>query len=199
MTINNLDILFYTLIFVVPGFIIDSIYRKCVPQRDITFHSVFLRFLLFSVINYSIVFPIISWLSKIPYIQTHETVSFYISMVTIFLIPVIIALIISVISNKGWVRTILQKIGIHTIHVIPTAWDYQFRKDEHKYLIVYLEDGGIVFGYWGFASFASSIREDKDLYLEKIFNVDDNNEWIEIPQNKGIWIPEKSIKYIEFL
>lgn len=100
---------FYTLIFVVPGFIIDSIYRKCVPQRDITFHSVFLRFLLFSVINYSIVFPIISWLSKIPYIQTHETVSFYISMVTIFLIPVIIALIISVISNKGWVRTILQK------------------------------------------------------------------------------------------
>ena len=55
-----------------------------------------------------------------------------------------------------------------------------------------------MFGYWGSESFASSIRDNKDLYLEKIYDVNEDREWIEITQNKGIWISGESIKYIEF-
>ncbi|MFA1822989.1 DUF6338 family protein [Virgibacillus oceani] len=198
MTIENFDVLFYTLIFVVPGFIIDSIYRVFVPQKDVTGQSILLRFLVFSTINYIVVFPILILLSRIPYIQSNVQFKLYVSILVIFSISVSIALIIPVIFNKGWVRTLLQKIGINTIHIIPTSWDYQFNKNKPSYLIVYLEDGGIVFGYWGSDSFASSIRNDKDLYLEKIFDVNEDNEWIEITNNKGIWIQATSIKYIEF-
>ncbi|EQB37052.1 hypothetical protein M948_10265 [Virgibacillus sp. CM-4] len=198
MTIDNLDVLFYTLIFVVPGFIIDSIYRTCVPQQDAKSESVLLRFLLFSSLNYSIVLPLLFWISGIPYFKSNENVKLYVSLLIIFIVSVLLALIISALTNKGWIRTILQKMGIHTTHVTPTAWDYQFKGEDPRYITVYLEDGGIVHGYWGSKSFASSIRDNKDLYLEKIFNVNDKKEWIEIKENKGVWIPEKSIKYFEF-
>lgn len=198
MTIENLDILFYTLIFVVPGFIIDSIYRICVPQEDAKGESVILRFLFFSTINYSVVFPLLFWVVEIPYIKSHENLKLYVILLIIFIVSVVIAFIISIISNKGWIRTVLQKMGIHTAHVVPTAWDYQFKKEEPRYLTVYLQDGGIVFGYWGSESFASSIRENKDLFLEKIFDVNEDKEWVENNKNKGIWIPAESIKYIEF-
>lgn len=199
MIIENLDILFYTLIFVVPGFIIDSIYRICVPQEDAKGELIVLRFLLFSTINYSVVFPILLLVYKIPYIDSHVNVKLYVSLLVILVVTVGIALIISVISNKGWVRSFLQKIGIHTIHITPTAWDYQFKREEPGYLIVYLEDGGIVYGYWGSKSFASSVRDSKDIYLEKIFDLSEDKEWIEITSSKGVLIPEKSIKYIEFI
>ncbi|MBS4221874.1 DUF6338 family protein [Lederbergia citrea] len=199
MTIDSLEVLFYTLIFLVPGFIIDSIYRICVPQEDAKGENILLRFLLFSTINYSVVLPILFWIYKIPYIESHVNVRLYVSLLIILIVTVGIALIISVISNKGWIRNFLQKIGIHTTHVTPTAWDYQFRREEPRYLIVYLEDGGIVCGYWGSESFASSIKDTKDLYLEKIFDLNEDEEWIEITSSKGVWIPEKSIKYIEFI
>ncbi|MBU9710879.1 DUF6338 family protein [Evansella tamaricis] len=198
MTIGNLDILLYTLIFVVPGFIIDSIYRFCVPQQEAKGESVLLRFLLFSTLNFSVVFPILLWLYGIPYIKSNENVILYVSLLIVFFVSVVIGLIISVITNKGWIRTFYMKIGIHTTHVIPTAWDYQFKKEEPTYLTVYLEDGRIVHGYWGSDSFASSIRDSKDIFLENIFDVNEEKAWNVISENKGIWIPEKSIKYIEF-
>lgn len=182
----------------VPGFIIDSIYRSCVPQEDVKSESALLRFLFFSTINYAVVFPVLIFISEIPYINSHGTIRFYISLLVIFIFSVAIALIISVISNKGWIRTLLQKMGIHTTHVVPTAWDYQFKKEEPRYLTIYLKDGGIVFGYWGADSFASSLRDNKDIFLEKIFDVNEDNEWVEITQNNGLWIPVESVKYIEF-
>ena len=177
----------------VPGFIIDSIYRSCVPQEDVKSESA-----LLSTINYAVVFPVLIFISEIPYINSHGTIRFYISLLVIFIFSVAIALIISVISNKGWIRTLLQKMGIHTTHVVPTAWDYQFKKEEPRYLTIYLKDGGIVFGYWGADSFASSLRDNKDIFLEKIFDVNEDNEWVEITQNNGLWIPVESVKYIEF-
>lgn len=198
LIIENLDILFYTLIFVIPGFIIDSIYRVCIPQEATKGESFFPRLLLFSIINFLIVYPILLWLSRNPYIHSNQGINLYVKLLIIFLVSVVIGLIISLVSNKGWIRSILQKVGIHTSHVIPTAWDYKFSKKEPRYVTVYLADGGIVFGYWGSNSFASSVRDNKDIYLEKMYDVTESSEWVEIIQNKGIWISAESIKYIEF-
>jgi hypothetical protein len=199
LTIANLDILFYTLLFVVPGFIIDSIYRQCVPQKDDSTQSILLRFLLFSFLNFLLVFPLLRLVYEIPFIGTHDYLRMLIGFFVILLFSVIIALVISAVTIKGWTQKFLQKIGIHSSHIIPTAWDYHFRKNEHKYLTVYLQDGSTVFGYWGADSFASSLQGYKDIFLEKIFNLDENNQWIEIQQSKGVWVPVSTIKYIEFL
>ena len=58
--------------------------------------------------------------------------------------------------------------------------------------------GGLALGLVKMAANASSDAEERDLYLEKIYDVDDANVWNEIPRGKGMYISKDEIETIEF-
>ena len=131
MTINNFNILFYTLAFVIPGFIIDSIYRNYVPKKEDQSQLALLKFLWYSCFNYGVWLWLIYYLYKINFYVNHILLTAIIWLLITFISPVILGFILSLLNNKNVIRKIFQRLGINPIHTIPTAWDYIFSKSLH--------------------------------------------------------------------
>lgn len=99
-----------------------------------------------------------------------------------------------------------NKFGKQKLLPLDTAWDNFFLKGSHVFVEVHLVDGDIIFGEYSSRSYASSDSEDRDIYLERIFEVDDSKEPvfdnednpIEVEGNNGILILKEQIKYIIF-
>ena len=53
-TIGSFDILFYTLSFIVPGFVLSWMLATLVPQRKLDAAEAFLRYLTLSCLNYAV-------------------------------------------------------------------------------------------------------------------------------------------------
>jgi len=201
LTINNFNILFYTLAFVIPGFIIDSIYRNFVPKKEDQGQLAILKFLWYSSLNYGVWLWLIYYLYKINFYMDYIFLSAILWFIITFISPVALGLMLSFLNNKNIIRNILQRLGINPIHTIPTAWDYIFSKSLHElWVTVYLEDGTNIHGSFSSNSFASSVSSEKDIFLEKIYTLDEKTgDWDEIPHSNGIWIKGSNIKLIEFI
>lgn len=199
MTITGLDALFYTLAFVVPGFILQLTISTFVPRKAEQAELSFLRFLAFSCLNYAIW----SWLIYIIirnefYIQhPYRTAAIWFGIILIS--PFILGLLIARLSDKGIHRGLLHRFGFTPIHEIPTAWDYKFSKTENKvWLLVTLKDDSRVAGLFGSDSFASSDPTERDLYIQEIYSIKESGQWERIPNNNGILISSDQIKHIEY-
>ena len=163
MTIDSLDAVFITAIFILPGFLISSIIDAITPPRKEPEGVYFVRCLVYSIINCAVW----SWLY-------------------------------SIILCAKYGNTFIEKIGINTIHSTPNAWDYYFSQQEPSFIIVTLVDGTVLYGWYAYNSFSSSDQEERDLYVEKSYSVNEKNEWTMDMESNGFYVPKDQIKYIEF-
>ena len=107
---------------------------------------------------------------------------------------------IGIIKQKGYVEKIFEKLKIKSIHHIPTSWDYCFSEQKSLWVIITLKSGKIIYGLFGENSFASSDPYERDIYIEKIYNVDKNMKWVDNEgRSEGIYIAKEEIDTIEFL
>ncbi len=113
---------------------------------------------------------------------------------------VIIATFIGIIRKIELVKRILLKLNISISNPIPTAWDYCFSKqNEGIWIIVTLKNGKEIYGLFDCNSFASSDYEERDLYIEKVYDINDDMNWNDNPQSKEMLICKDEIETIEFL
>lgn len=88
-------------------------------------------------------------------------------------------------------------MGVKALSGFPSAWDYHFsRVSEPLWTLVTLKDGSKVAGWFGSNSLASS--GERDLYLEQVYRLSEDEPWQPVPGNSGIWIRGDEICYIEF-
>lgn len=71
MTIDRLDIVFYTLAFVVPGFVLHSTFGMFVPRKDERADLTLLRFLTWTSLNYAIWSWLIYLLFHVEFFTAH--------------------------------------------------------------------------------------------------------------------------------
>ena len=75
-------------------------------------------------------------------------------------------------------RPFFARLRLQPVHVVPTAWDYQFgRMREAHWVLVRLKDGGSVAGFFGTRSFASSDPEERDIFIEQVYRIDEDSNW----------------------
>ena len=195
MSISSVQALFLTITFIVPGFVIDSITSRFVCHKSRQPHKDFLNFLTYSCINYAV----FSWLV---YVLLFGQLVIWEQIVLLFFVtfigPLIIGLILAYAHQYEWVRWIAEKIFLKVIHTVPTAWDYQFGSTAPAFIQITLIDGSEVRGYFGPKSFASSDPKERDIFLEKGWELNEG-KWVEIPRSGGLLVPSGSIKYIEFI
>jgi type III secretory pathway component EscS len=197
MLIESFDVVFYTGIFVLPGFIINGIIAAFNPTKKLSEGVLLLKSLLYSIIHCAIW----SWLYKIIFEISDKypkTYWFVLVLITI-IVASFLGTIIGLIQQKQLIRKVLSYFKIYILHSIPNAWDYCFSENQSVWLIVTLVDGSMIYGQFSNKSFASSDIEERDLYVEKMYSIDDDNNWIEIEGINGIYIPKEQIKTIEFL
>lgn len=199
MTLSGSDALFYTLAFLVPGFIMHLTLSVFVPQKTEQSELSFLRFLTLSCLNYAIWSWLIYLILAAGLYSTHPYRVAFVWGLIILVSPVIIGIALAHLSQNEIPRTFLQHLGFNPIHEIPTAWDYRFSRIEAPtWLLVTLNDGSTVAGLFGSRSFASSEPSERDLYIQDVYKVAESGPWQKVAQNEGILVRADQIKHIEF-
>lgn len=189
---DSLDAVFYTALFLLPGYVIISIVNAFNPQARFNESRYFLKCLLYSFVNLGVW----CWAYSIVIEKTVLKNSLqWLLLAAITLIgSALLGFIIGLIKQKLHLSRLLNYFGILTIHPTQSAWDYLFSKQESYYVIVTMENDKIVRGWFSSDSFASSDPDNHDLYIEQCYG----EGWVEDSQSKGIYIPGDQIKYIEF-
>ena len=197
MTIDSFDIVFYTAIFILPGFLINSVIDTLNPTQKKSEGVLLLKSILYSIIHcavWSWAYKLIFKLEDIvPYLYWVALISFTIIAATVF------AILIGITKQKQVLRKVLSFLGIYCPHSIPNSWDYAFGRSEGIWVIITLTDDNVIYGKYSTKSFASSAPEERDLFIEKTYIPNEKGEWIEVEANEGIYIQKDQIKTVEFL
>lgn len=190
----DIEILFYIILFVFPGLIIERIISLFIPQEKLEGERKTLQFISYSIINYVFFAYIFYLISKIKC----EEILIIVFLSTIILSSILTGLVISFLKRGEVIRKILERFNIFLSinNRIPTAWQSIFYNIEECYVKIVLKDGNIIRGYLNENSYLSSNEDYKDLYLDNIYTLNKENEWIEVP-NRGVWINPSEIISIE--
>ena len=203
MTIPSLQVILFTLIFLVPGYLINSVYSLLTVRRTEIKEILLLRFLAFSTFNLSVTYPIVRILVTGNYISAHplRTLGWFLAI--IFVSPCVIGGIIGWIDRCKFIRTALGWLGVSAMSSSPAAWDEKFsaicnNKDLGRAITVTMKDGAQFAGFFGNkGSTASSDSNERDLFLETGYKYI-NEEWTEPGRTDGILLKGSEILAIEF-
>ena len=129
--------------------------------------------------------------------MTDSTIWF---LVIFIIVPAIIGLLLGINVQRNFIRGALSRIGIFTTHAFPTAWDWVFSRGVSEQLVlVTLKDGTQFSGLFGLESFASSIPNERDLYIQWLYDIDEEGIWTPVDEKgKGVLISASEISTVEF-
>ncbi|WP_425335351.1 DUF6338 family protein [Rhodoblastus acidophilus] len=85
---------------------------------------------------------------------------------------------------------------MHTVHPLSAAWDWRFHNTPEHWVLVKLKNDTTWAGYLGKDSFISSDPLQRDLYIQQVFEIGDDNAWTQ--KNSGVLINAGEISTIEF-
>ncbi len=158
-----------------------------------------LSYLSVSVIYYALALPFVGF---VLFIQDHgyEKVEWlvFVFFFFFFVVPAFLGFLLGINVQKNLFRRVLQRCGLNPVHGIPTAWDWKFGDMPGQWVIVTLKDGTRFAGHCGKDSFTSSDPAERDIYIQRIYDIDDNDNWS--PRGEtGLLIAAGEIRTIEFL
>jgi hypothetical protein len=199
MTFTSFEAAFLTVAFFVPGFIWESVLQTFIRRREDRADRAWVRFLTLSAFNYACW----SWLIYLLIVQPGVLAQPWMAALSWFFIllvsPIALGVATGLLGQRAIVRRLLARYGVYTVHPVPTAWDYVFSHSTGSWMLVTLSDGSTVAGVFSARSFASSDAAERDLFLEKLYKVEDDGPWQPVPMNRGVWIRGEAIRAIEFL
>ena len=196
MTIDSFDIVFYTAIFVLPGFIINSIIDTMNPPKKHNDGIYLLKCIGLSLVSCGVW----CWLYKI--ILECNKLSTLWHWILLSLTSVVgsalLGFVIALIKQSQCISWILSKLKINIMHATPTAWDYLFFNQGPAFIIVTLIDDTKLYGWYSSKSFTSSDQDERDIFVEIGYKLSKDGKWEEDTQSGGFYVPKDQIKYIEF-
>ncbi|MFL5383430.1 MAG: DUF6338 family protein [Longimicrobiaceae bacterium] len=181
--------LFILVIF--PGLISIRIYRLIMPARTVDWGHELLQALFYSTINLVLGLPILFALvfgyDPVEHPVRYCVAAFLLLLGTPLIWPV---LIVTVFKSQRFARRIQIPY--------PTAWDFFFNRREPAFVLVHLNSGALLAGYWGPNSYAGTFPNDGDIYLEAVYGVDKDGALGDpIPYTRGVLLQKQQYSYVE--
>ena len=192
--LQSLDNVYLILGFLVPGIIVLFVRSQFVTGRIPSHTAALLSYLTVSVIYYALAFPFIVILLSFN-IPSYSKVLAWIALV--LLGPAALGFLLGINIQKNMFHRVLIWCGLNPIHVIPTAWDWKFGSMTDQWVLVTLKDGTRFAGYCGSESFMSSDPTERDIYIERIYDLINDNVWSPRGEN-GVLITAGEVQTIEF-
>lgn len=188
----------------VPGFIFVQLIRRAIAHfPDSVDARHFVAILAAGMFLHVLIYPvstrwIVDWYLS-GSLQEHWTVAYLWLIVAVFLWPIVMGILTAKLIPQTWVDRQLDRVGLGYIDRIPTAWDYSVLPDEGSWVKIHLRDETMIAGIFGQRSFASLYSRQRDIYLEVVYNLDDNRDFASpVVDNDGVWIAHDVISHIEF-
>ena len=188
----TIDKIILLAVFFVPGFIYLKAYRLFFAEVRTDFSKDFYEAIGFSFLN-GVVFSYPLYLiNNSDFISNYTFWYFFILLFIVLIAPFLFAKLFHIISKHNWFNRFM-------INPNKSAWDSFFSKRESYYVIVTLKNGRKIGGKYGLNSVSSSYPSPKEIYLEEVWKLKDNNTFdIRVKQTEGILISESEISTIEF-
>ncbi|MBU1262924.1 hypothetical protein KJ640_08275 [bacterium] len=184
------------IIFIIPGFICEWAFSLLVSRKEKEATYLILECITLSCLYYAF----FSWaIVLIFHYKIYEYIVWFaiILSLLLFILPIIVGYGFgkAIFSNR--LRRFREWLGI-TIP-IPKAWDCYFGRSIPCWVLITLNDGVKIGGFWGPDSFVSSFPSPEDIYLEILVKVDENGNFGEVEKDtRGALIERERIKIIEF-
>ncbi len=192
LSVNNLYLI---LVFIVPGFIILFVRSQFITGRiSSNSKEAILSYLTITVIYGSLVFLLVD-LTSLTLMPASGLIWF---CLFIFLVPIALGLLLGINSQKDFVRNLLRRCRLKLVHPIPTAWDWKFSRMSPQWVLVTLKDDTRFAGFCSSESFISSDPNERDIYIEKVYDLGDDGTWSPPDDERGLLIAAGEIRTIEF-
>ncbi len=200
MKLEDFSNLYFIVSVLVPGFIYSGVVANFIPlRRSKEKEVILLRYLTATAFNYAICSPLIYLLTFGLLFSTRPVWQAFFWFAIVFVIPVILAACHARIIQKDGLGWFYRLVGLRPISPIPTGWDWIFSTTEPCYVLITLNNGTEIAGFFGGRSMASSEPEHKDIYIERVYKVpEDGGIWEAVDGSLGMHIDGTNIAYIEF-
>lgn len=191
---SNVDNIIAVISLLAPGLIIIYIRAQFITGRVSTYGERFLSYITVSIIYTSLTAPILNAANiRTSDIETNLGLWF----LYLFVGPIVSGCVLGVATQQQYFRRLLRKFGLNPVHAMPTAWDWKFASSTPQWVMLTLEDDTVFCGFIGENSFMSSDPNERDIYIEWLYERDDNDIWTS-KGACGLLIPGNRIKAIEF-
>ncbi len=198
MTFTTFETVFFTVAFLVPGFVWSSVVSLLVPRRSRAPQLRMLEFLTPSCLNYGLWSWALFLLFSSDLLRERSYLAAFSLFAIVFVSPIGLGVLSGWLRQRNAIASFLGRFGFHTIHPLPTAWDWKFSRGYPYWFIVTLADGACIYGLFGRNSFAGDEPTGRDLYLEAMYYLDNDGEWYPVEQTGGVWIAATHIAVVEF-
>jgi hypothetical protein len=199
VTFSTLDAVLLAMAFLLPGFVWDCVLQMFLWRRENRADRAWIRFLTLSALNCGLwAWLIYLLLARVEGLARPGVAAFAWSFI-LFVSPAVLGAVTGFLSQRAIVRRLLARYGFHTVQPVPTAWDHAFSQSTASWVLVTLVDGSTVAGAFEDRSFASPDRAERDLFLQRLYRVEDDGPWQPVPMSSGVWIHGQAIRTIEFL
>ena len=190
----GIDNIFLVVAFSIPGLIILFVRSKFLTGKISSENPLIYYFAVSSI------YYILAWLTvNSPFVQQLDYQNPWHMLFLLLLGPIVFGFLAGYSSRKGYIRGLVRRAGLGTLtHPIPAAWDWKFTDMKEEWVLVTLKDGTRFAGFFGEKSFASSDPQKRDMYIQWVYDLDKDDNWVYPKSEKGLLISAGEIRTIEF-
>ncbi|MGE3147784.1 MAG: DUF6338 family protein [Pseudorhodoplanes sp.] len=191
--VGSVETIYLVLAFIVPGLIASFVRAQFITGRTASHAEAALSYLTLSVVYYALALPAVDHALTLDEPGYRKALTWF---ALVFAGPSLFGLLLGLNAQKELTRRLLKRIGLNPVHVMPTAWDWKFGSMKEAWVLAVLKDGTKFAGFCGAGSFMSSDPKERDLYIQRVYELDENNIWH--PRENGVLIAAGEIRTIEF-
>ena len=200
------DALVILILFLIPGFVADSIYGRLTSRQKREATETVLSIVLWTLVNYALWSPVLLWLvlraapaGYSQYLLTHLVSLTALAVVVGLVAPVLEAVLAARAVNSGWFGGFVERVLGRRVHTIPKAWDFAFSREEAHLVLITLTDGTKFAAAFGRDSFASEYPAEEDVFFEVVYSVDESGAFGDpLPLSAGLLVKRADIRSLEF-
>ncbi len=172
------DNLLLFLVFFIPGFISIKVYDLLVPGEPRDFSKSLFDAVAYSSLNFAVLFPLIFFMLTSDFYTTHAVWFYLFSNLILFIFPIIWPVVILKLLSFPFLAKYIR-------NPIPTPWDYVFGQRRPYWVIIHLKNGKKIGGKFDRKSYASSYPIEEQVYLEEVWELDENQRFIKVIDRTG--------------
>ncbi len=114
-------------------------------------------------------------------------------------LPAALGMLLGISARRGWRIPMLGSLGMPVIHPTSRAYDFAFGDiKSERFVIVTFTDGTTAYGFFGANSLASSDPSNRDIYIERLYDVCDGT-WMPTQPPKSALLMLRDVRSIEFI
>ena len=179
----------------VPGIVILFVRSQLAIDRRPFRSTALWNYLPVSLVYYAIASPFVD-LDRLLY-DEGEGYDAPVWLALIFGGPLLLGLVLGTNVQKDLLFGLVRRLGLNPVHPIPTAWDRKFGNMGAHWVLVSLKDGTQFAGFCGKGSFMSSDPAERDIHVEQVYDLDDDDNWRYVGK-KSVLVAHGEVRTMEF-